>query len=212
MTLRYDQSKLKQIFLQRNLCRLKLCLFLTIFCYKTKNLITLKLHNCKHINAGSILHPSFFCLNQIELVDAFVGMTLSPDGESVEVSTLISRHSQENLSDLMSLFHAIMAVLDSDLCSLTMFKLSPFILNNTGLNLQCLRNKFTNELIGKTFLLLDLYKLVYLMANSKKLNIHIYYLTKKNIHSNVMSVIIDLHKNKAWLRVNQEGKKPFIVK
>ena len=72
---------------------------------------TLKLHNCKHINAGSILHPSFFCLNQIELVDAFVGMTLSPDGESVEVSTLISRDSQEDLSDLMSLFHAIMAVL-----------------------------------------------------------------------------------------------------
>ena len=78
-------------------------------------------------------------------------MTLSPDGESVEVSTLISRDSQEDLSNLMSLFHAIMAVLDSDLCSLTMFKLSPFILNNTGLNLQCLRNKFTNELIGKTF-------------------------------------------------------------
>ena len=139
-------------------------------------------------------------------------MTLSPDGESIEVSTLISRDSQEDLSDLMSLFHAIMAVLDSDLCSLTMFKLSPFILNNTGLNLQCLRNKFTNELIGKTFLLLDLYKVVYLMANSKKVNIHIYYLTKENIHSNVMSVIIDLHKNKAWLRVNQEGKKPFIVK
>ena len=84
--------------------------FLTIFC--DKKMITLKLHNCKHIdNAGSILHPSFFCLNQIELVDAFVGMTLSPDGESIEVSTLISRDSQEDLSDLMSLFHAIMAVL-----------------------------------------------------------------------------------------------------
>ena len=148
---KYDQKQTQTNFLQRSLLSLKLCLFLTIFCYKTKNLITLKLRNCKHINAGSILHPSFFCLNQIELVDAFVGMTLSPDGESVEVSTLISRHSQENLSDLMSLFHAIMAVLDSDLCSLTMFKLSPFILNNTGLNLQCLRNKFTNELIGKTF-------------------------------------------------------------
>ena len=148
---KYDQKQTQTDFLQRSLLSLKLCLFLTIFCYKTKNLITLKLRNCKHINAGSILHPSFFCLNQIELVDAFVGMTLSPDGESVEVSTLISRHSQENLSDLMSLFHAIMAVLDSDLCSLTMFKLSPFILNNTGLNLQCLRNKFTNELIGKTF-------------------------------------------------------------
>ena len=64
-----------------------------------------------------------------------------------EVSTLINRKSKEDLSDLMSLFHAIMAVLDSDLCSLTLFKLSPFILNNTGLNLQCLRNKFTNELI-----------------------------------------------------------------
>ena len=38
-------------------------------------------------------------------------MTLSPDGESIEVSTLISRDSQEDLSDLMSLFHAIMAVL-----------------------------------------------------------------------------------------------------
>ena len=89
-------------------------------------------------------------------------MTLSPDGESIEVSTLISRDSQEDLSDLMSLFHAIMAVLDSDLCSLTMFKLSPFILNNTGLNLQCLRNKFTNELIGKLcvfqkYKILDLY-------------------------------------------------------
>ena len=65
----------------------------------------------------------------------------------IEVSTLINRKSKEDLSDLMSLFHAIMAVLDSDLCSLTLFKLSPFILNNTGLNLQCLRNKFTNELI-----------------------------------------------------------------
>ena len=63
------------------------------------------------------------------------------------MSTLINRKSKEDLSDLMSLFHAIMAVLDSDLCSLTLFKLSPFILNNTGLNLQCLRNKFTNELI-----------------------------------------------------------------
>ena len=90
-------------------------------------------------------------------------MTLSPDGESIEVSTLISRDSQEDLSDLMSLFHAIMAVLDSDLCSLTMFKLSPFILNNTGLNLQCLRNKFTNELTGKKFLcVFPNYQILYL--------------------------------------------------
>ena len=74
-------------------------------------------------------------------------MTLSPDGESIEVATLINRDTKEDLSKLMNLFHAIMAVLDSDLCTLTMFKLSPFILNNTGLNLQCLRNKFTNELI-----------------------------------------------------------------
>ena len=90
-------------------------------------------------------------------------MTLSPDGESIEVSTLISRDSQEDLSDLMSLFHAIMAVLDSDLCSLTMFKLSPFILNNTGLNLQCLRNKFTNELIGKKIVFVSLKNIKFLI-------------------------------------------------
>lgn len=86
--------------------------------------------------------------NLADVVDAIVGLCLSSDGESVEVRTLMTK--ENDLSDvfcLMNVFHAIMAVLDSDLCTLTLFKHSPFNLNTTNQNIVCLRNKFTTDLI-----------------------------------------------------------------
>lgn len=99
------------------------------------------------LSSDHFLSPKIYGLGYNETIDAFIGMTLSNDGESIEVRTLIHRQNMHNLSKLMDLFHAIMAVMDADLCSLTMFKLSPFVLNSTGQNLACLRNKYTNELV-----------------------------------------------------------------
>ena len=90
-------------------------------------------------------HPSNFA----DIVESIVGMCLSSDGESIEIRTLMTRQ-EEDLHDLyclMNVFHAIMAVCDADLCTLTNFKHSPFNLNNTGTNIVVLRNRYTTDLM-----------------------------------------------------------------
>ena len=88
-------------------------------------------------NLVSKLLPSNFA----DSVEAIVGMCLTSNSEFIEVRTLMTRAAQHDLEGLMNVFHAVMAVCDSDLCSLTLFKHSPFNLNNTGANIVVLRNR-----------------------------------------------------------------------
>ena len=91
----------------------------------------------------SRLFPSNFS----DVVESVVGMCLSSDGECIEVRTIMTRNGLHDLYSLMNVFHAVMAVCDSDLCTLTHFKHSPFNLNDTGANIVVLRNRYSTDLI-----------------------------------------------------------------
>ena len=105
----------------------------------TENIRTLTSDNYL---VGKLMLPTL-----CELADAIVGMALSNDGESVEVRIIMTKEDLTDLCSLMNVFHAIMAVCDADLCSITMFKHSPFNLNNTGQNIVCLRNRYSTDLL-----------------------------------------------------------------
>ncbi len=116
---------------------------------------------------GTYLLSKQMPYNFHEKVDSIVGMTLSNDGESIEVRPLMSEETI-SVDNLRTLFHSIMAVLNLDICQvkqtenkraiasfqqafalfqITHYKNSPFFLNPTENTVVVLRNKFTKELM-----------------------------------------------------------------
>ena len=103
--------------------------------------------NIRTLTPDNYLVSKLMPASMSETAEAIVGMTLSKDGESIEIRILMTKEELTDLCSLMNVFHACMAILDMDLCSLTMFKHSPFNLNNTGQNIVCLRNRYSTDLV-----------------------------------------------------------------
>ncbi len=119
---------------------------------------------------NTYLSPLTLSIEDCELVESFVAMTLSKDGESVEVNYLVHRNNitLENLQDLL---HHVLCVVETDLFTFLSDRASPvqisppgnwnltfksptmiffnlWILFGSTDQLPLLRNRFTKEIIS----------------------------------------------------------------
>lgn len=89
----------------------------------------------------------FIAQAELDLAESFVGMTLSGDGESVEIQYLLHRRDI-TLTGLQTLFHGAMSVLELDFKTFLSDKGSPIaVIPSTQVPL--LRNKYSKEIIDE---------------------------------------------------------------
>ena len=98
------------------------------------------------LDEGVHLTGRFISQSELELAESFVGMTLSNDGESIELKYLMHR-SNITLVAMQEVFHAVMSVTETDAKTLISEKVSPMHIIE-GNEIYKLRNMLTKEIMA----------------------------------------------------------------
>ncbi|TRY68908.1 hypothetical protein TCAL_12788 [Tigriopus californicus] len=103
--------------------------------------------NFSTLDPGISLTGRFVAQAELGLAESFVGMTLSGDGESIEIKYLVHR-SDITISGIQNLFHGVMSVLELDFKTFLSDKGSPIAVIPSP-QVPLLRNKFSKEIIDE---------------------------------------------------------------